>query len=147
MLNTEYLFVLLVVLLLRWRMLFPWRGRHARSFHLFLMLKTIQSLWHKATRKPVEGESRLSSVGEDLRKKKKGPSFPSNLLHHIPKIQWIRPYTPELTITVGAIGAWNISYHLHFISAIHAKLSRSGSFLKKRFFRKVQAQVFFVLFF
>lgn len=35
----------------------------------------------------------------------KRASFPSNLLHHIPKIQWIRPYTPELTIIVETVGA------------------------------------------
>lgn len=55
------------------------------------------------SKEAVESESRLSSMGEDLRKKR--AVFPSNLLHHIPKIHWIKPYAPKLTITAEATGA------------------------------------------
>lgn len=82
------------------------------------------------SKEAVESESTLSSTREDLRKKR--AVFPSNLLHHIPKIQWIKPYAPKLTITAEATGAWNISYHLRPISTIHATLSYLGSFLRRQ---------------
>lgn len=92
--------------------------------HLFY-IKANQSFWHH---NGLWGNERgIASKGKTSEKIKKRTSFPSNLLHHVPKIQWIRLCTPELTITAETIGAWNISYHLHFISAIHAKHSRSGS--------------------
>lgn len=73
------------------------RAATPRTLAVSLILNTIRSVASE------ESESRLSSMGEDLRKK--GAVFPSNLLHHIPKIQWIKPYTPKLTITAEATGA------------------------------------------
>lgn len=74
--------------------------RHAAHTRCFFNIKHNSVCgWKEAE----ESESRLSSMGEDLRKK--GAVFPSNLLHHIPKIQWIKPYTPKLTITAEATGA------------------------------------------
>lgn len=121
--NSEFLFMLLDVFCSGGSCCFHETTPSALS-HLF-NIKTKQSFWHY--NKPKENRRRITSMVETSEKR---TIFPSNLLHHIPKIQWIRPYTPELTIILETVGAWNISYHLHFISAIHAKLSHLGFFIE-----------------
>lgn len=99
--------------------------RKAHFFFIFFYIKTNQSFWHH--NKLEVNKRGITSMWKTWEKKKEEASFHSNLLHHTPKIQWITPCTPELTITVETVGAWNISYHLHFISAIQAKLFHPGS--------------------